>query len=331
MIVDDLARKSPWLASFCETAMIFKMPFEVCWNFDRTWPSVIPRGLEPTVAGTDFLQTLWARPPYEHVVLIGNGNVGALTIQAVPVERLEEGCSERRFNSLSRTALYALRLRIVANGGDQVDSFPVMGEFRDTGVQLRKAWYDIGRAHMSLGPIPAAEHQESLKSAVIYQILSQRLMNTSGPDELAMLSRSRDAIAESKEFLNVHGADEVADWFGFLTWRMVETMVTAFSLLNCKNVVTSEVVPPHARAAARRGDPPLYRYRTVHVRPFRSRRTGSSSGGCDPVAVHWVRGHFKEYTTERPLLGRHVGLFWWQPHLAGRAERFSDKEYRVHA
>ena len=30
-----------------------------------------------------------------------------------------------------------------------------------------------------------------------------------------------------------------------------------------------------------------------------------------------MKGHFKEYTKERPLFGKIAGLFWWETHLAG--------------
>ncbi len=36
-------------------------------------------------------------------------------------------------------------------------------------------------------------------------------------------------------------------------------------------------------------------------------------------AIHLVRGHFKEYTPDKPLFGKIAGLFWWEPHLAGAA------------
>jgi len=36
------------------------------------------------------------------------------------------------------------------------------------------------------------------------------------------------------------------------------------------------------------------------------------------VRVHLCRGHFKQYTADHPLLGRHVGLYVWQPHVRGK-------------
>lgn len=37
--------------------------------------------------------------------------------------------------------------------------------------------------------------------------------------------------------------------------------------------------------------------------------------------VHLCRGHFKEYTEQNPLFGRHVGRYWWQPCVRGKKEK----------
>jgi hypothetical protein len=34
--------------------------------------------------------------------------------------------------------------------------------------------------------------------------------------------------------------------------------------------------------------------------------------------IHIVRGHFKRYTEDFPLLGRHIGTYWWNPTIKGR-------------
>jgi hypothetical protein len=45
-----------------------------------------------------------------------------------------------------------------------------------------------------------------------------------------------------------------------------------------------------------------------------------------------VRGHFKTYTAERPLLGRFTGTYWWQPHLAGKnTSALVEKDYAIEA
>jgi hypothetical protein len=109
-------------------------------------------------------------------------------------------------------------------------------------------------------------------------------------------------------------------------------VVATLSLLNAKNVVQESVTPSLNRAARRRGELPSFTYHVLKVRPFAAkarRQAGSLSDETASLqAIHWVRGHFKRYTSEHPLLGRHTGTFWFQPHLAGRnPQRRVAKDY----
>lgn len=127
---------------------------------------------------------------------------------------------------------------------------------------------------------------------------------------------------EPKLFENIAGCEA----------RTIRTAITTLSLMNCRNVKARECAPAHDRAARRRGDPPPYRYHTLEVSVPRlgRNRCNVSPITDEHVAVHWVRGHFKEYAADKPLLGRYTGLYWWQPHLAGRArDRFVDKAYQI--
>jgi hypothetical protein len=42
--------------------------------------------------------------------------------------------------------------------------------------------------------------------------------------------------------------------------------------------------------------------------------------GLDAERQYLARGHFKTYTPDAPLLGRHVGTYWWEPQVRGRKE-----------
>lgn len=109
--------------------------------------------------------------------------------------------------------------------------------------------------------------------------------------------------------------------------------LTLFSLLNARNVTTEPVSPPAKlnRARVRNGKAPLMTYHVLRVAPLRALRQGapaSTSGASLPL--HWVRGHFKVFTAERPLFGRLAGRFWWQPMLHGRdRSRRVEKDYLV--
>ena len=101
----------------------------------------------------------------------------------------------------------------------------------------------------------------------------------------------------------------------------------AIALLGSHNTEQEEVEPPLAlsKKRVRRGGLPLVRYHRLRVRvpgrgPKRYVDTDAirgAQGESVPLGLHWVRGHFKTYTADRPLMGRAVGRWYWPPHLAG--------------
>lgn len=104
------------------------------------------------------------------------------------------------------------------------------------------------------------------------------------------------------------------------------------ALFSCKNIEQREVSPDAPLQARRikRGHLPLYRYTVLAVKP----RMGTAhslvlNDTGSATAIHWVRGHFKRYTDENKLFGKYTGLYWWQPHLAGTAPRFVQKDYQL--
>jgi hypothetical protein len=113
------------------------------------------------------------------------------------------------------------------------------------------------------------------------------------------------------------------------TGHMALTISTASALLNARNLKKEIVTPPHIRAARRRGDPPPYRYHVLKIDAARARARAHSEGDGDALALHLRRGHWKVFTPSAPLLGKHVGRWWWAAHLAGQADRVVEKDYRV--
>ena len=101
----------------------------------------------------------------------------------------------------------------------------------------------------------------------------------------------------------------------------------AMGLLNCKGVEQEAVDPPPAlsKKRVRHGHLPLVRYHTLRIRVPGTKRYVDLNAirtmreNPVPFGLHYVRGHFKTYTAERPLLGRAVGTFYWPPCLKGKA------------
>ncbi len=99
----------------------------------------------------------------------------------------------------------------------------------------------------------------------------------------------------------------------------------AVSLLHCKNVVlVDEHTPPKvAQARIRRGVPAV-RFKTLTVEPLRGQlqRGPATPGHNTPrqaLALHFVRGHFKDYRAGPGLFGKHQGLYWWEMFARGDA------------
>lgn len=111
----------------------------------------------------------------------------------------------------------------------------------------------------------------------------------------------------------------------------------AIALMNCRNTHVTET-RDRSRAARRpkKGSTRPTKPLTHHVitlpgSPPRSESIAGVSGlGGGPAPWHLVRGHFKTYTADAPLMGRHVGTYWWQPAVRGdRQHGVVQSSYRV--
>jgi len=105
-------------------------------------------------------------------------------------------------------------------------------------------------------------------------------------------------------------------------------------LLNCKNITTEDNYPSAALNKSRRkkGRQELFTYKTLKLLlpGNREKHRLPNEPNGDHNRIHFCRGHFKEYTKEAPLLGRAVGLYWWQPHVRGQnRDGIVMKDYEV--
>jgi hypothetical protein len=91
-------------------------------------------------------------------------------------------------------------------------------------------------------------------------------------------------------------------------------------LLNCKNIVESPIHPSKSkqRNRKRKGLRPLVSYKVLKVVKGKtvSRRIDHRGGGNDK-RMHSCRGHYKEYTADKPLFGHTVGRVWCPAHVRG--------------
>ncbi|WP_280491782.1 hypothetical protein [Nocardia asiatica] len=108
-------------------------------------------------------------------------------------------------------------------------------------------------------------------------------------------------------------------------WALVPCAAIGF--MNCRNIQVEEVEPvQRARTSrARRRAPKRPEPLSHHLirlpgtaQPRGLAQAREAAGAALPL--HVVRGHFKTYTAEAPLLGKHVGTYWWHPTVRGLRE-----------
>ena len=146
-----------------------------------------------------------------------------------------------------------------------------------------------------------------------------------GPDHM-------EASSLSHQMTGIPEADELEWSQMFLTY--FGAALFAVSLMHCKNVTLHAVDPPDrlSRKHERKHGHPLTRYHVLQIAPMR--RILDTEGEAQTKglahAFHICRGHFKTFTDEAPLFGRHVGTYWWPAYVRGNAEEgVVEKDYRV--
>lgn len=117
--------------------------------------------------------------------------------------------------------------------------------------------------------------------------------------------------------------------------RYVMPALMSISLMHCKNVDVHTVSPDEelSRRNKRRRGFRLVRYQVLDVEPMRrilDAAGATESEGGFRHALHLCRGHFKVFTPDAPLFGRHTGQYWWAPQVRGKAEDGVNlNDYRV--
>ena len=101
-------------------------------------------------------------------------------------------------------------------------------------------------------------------------------------------------------------------------------VITALNFLHCRNVKSRECQYPRKtiKKAIRSGRPYFEKYYTLEIGSIKEKL--NKEGKAEEVglrkAFHICRGHFKTYTDEKPLFGKHVGVFWCPDHTKGDLE-----------
>lgn len=120
-------------------------------------------------------------------------------------------------------------------------------------------------------------------------------------------------------------ASRAADGFG--------AVCLAINLMHCRNVTVEDSGPIKYRQTTKekRARAPRLEYKTITL-PGGAYVSQPGKGEPGAAPLHRVRGHFKTYTAEAPLMGKHVGTYWWGWQVRGKSEngvRVSDYKLGV--
>ena len=108
------------------------------------------------------------------------------------------------------------------------------------------------------------------------------------------------------------------------------------SFMHCKNVNLQTINPGNTISRKHRKEHgrDFVRYHVLQIEPMRQiiESYRKQSDGNFRNALHICRGHFKTFTPDAPLLGRHTGTYWWTPQVRGsHGSGLVLKDYRVNA
>lgn len=132
-----------------------------------------------------------------------------------------------------------------------------------------------------------------------------------------------------------HGQDQEGASNDLFAISKVPLMSLCF--LHAKNVTIQKSEAPSAKQMKswRKRGKPLFRYHTISIDQRHTQRVvsgGPSTSHGGHNAIHICRGHFKKFTPEKPLLGKHVGIYWWPMMVRGsKEEGVVIKDYDIQA
>lgn len=93
--------------------------------------------------------------------------------------------------------------------------------------------------------------------------------------------------------------------------QFVRPAFSAVALMNCKNVALVPTPPPRRPKKSKPDRTPRIQFHTIQVPGMDYGGGGTTEPSHQDMARHYVRGHFKTYTADAPLMGKAVGTYWW--------------------
>lgn len=88
--------------------------------------------------------------------------------------------------------------------------------------------------------------------------------------------------------------------------------------ISCKNIKMIKKTPSKTvnKKRIKKGKKPFNSYYILKIKNT-NQQPSVNSNDTWSNRIHICRGHFKEYTEEKPLFGRFTGRYWWTPQVRG--------------
>lgn len=134
-------------------------------------------------------------------------------------------------------------------------------------------------------------------------------------------------LNEDKMVKGVSGVDVRSGKAGQDQWSEIVDLVwdglSAIGWLNCRNIGTEEVNRSGniKRRKPNRNKATSLNFHTINLPGTPSTPSGEPGNKTGNTALHMARGHFKTFTEDAPLMGKHVGTYWWGWQVRGNPER----------
>jgi hypothetical protein len=115
--------------------------------------------------------------------------------------------------------------------------------------------------------------------------------------------------------------------------EIIRLFASFIYFLDTKNITAKTIRPDQklVKSCLKKGKQPPFTYKILEVeRPKTKSNAESATGTGTKQRLHLCRGHFREYTDEKPLFGKVTGRFWIPSHARGDEKLGTiSKDYKI--
>lgn len=195
-------------------------------------------------------------------------------------------------------------------------------------------WEEIDRPTIGIMALPRGDYKNEYHFFQKHPVLGfdfiGRAITPLNKDYSPLKDKSVNQIYNYSSFAKNAGVEVAKTWF----LEQLAIPFYASTFCHCNNVEYYEKSQPEAlqKANIKRGKVPQETYRVLDIGGLQKQAKSESNSerGELQTALHICRGHFKTYTDENPLFGKHTGTYWWAMHKRGSEDNGKvDKDYNI--